>query len=1496
MGGSAAGILQTEGAMHLIVIGPVGHKEERYIDNRGLSLGALLQGKDADVRVNGAPLDDWSSFVPHNGDEVEVTLGAGWFAPAAFVPLFGAYAGVAAAVVNTIISLTVSLALSMAIKALTPKPKKPKLNSSEQAFGIAGLSNTRGRGTPAFVPYGLNRIFGHVISSGAIVSPDGKQMWAKILYFMGDTGGDGIESISDVRIDGTTVDQYPDMVIHIRTGTNVQPVISEFENQDSLYQPTVSALPFDSVSQTGTPVIYTTHGNDVNRATLFFAFPNGLYRIGTTGTHRFAGVDHLIEIRPNAGGAWTEVATVNWFEKIESGLFKTYEVNFPSAGKWDVRITVVRWVNFNPGESFIGDSLLFNVQETVFTTKTYPGWALLGITNIPSKQVQSLENMATSALVEGKRVKIWNGSAHTLSYTRKRCWIVRDMMTHPIVGMGSEIAEAEIDDDQWLDESQSYYDEQVTGHDGLEVRDLCDVVVNDSDWDWEWIKKVAGEGRGRIIPSGSKWKYVVDKPSTPNLLYTEGGNVIDGSIGLEISPPDRPFTQVSGEFRDADKDYEHNFSPPITDPEAVSTVPELISYDTITRESQVQRENFIVFKRNFMERRRWSFASPIGAIVSEPMDLDYFAERGIGNKGAYGGILPGGETDWIITLPDVVVLETGSTYALIVKHQKDNTTEYRTVNTAAGTWGQVSVTVPFVTAPVEGDIFSLGIQDVEHIVTRAQDLEIDRNGNIRQTRTEYIPAVYDESPLPPKSSRRAFGPRDTRPPIPLRYATLSEAISLNKDGSTRSVLNFTVTPGLPQHAGIARGGVSTAIALSAEEPAIENYFNGAKVTVGVDTLPISTYDGIRAFVTPYAFTTPPVLGDQYIITWERFGEFGGFIIEVSEDGTNYSPFATVNGTSLAADSQGVGPGTVWFRFTPFSINGVQNIIARHILSVTITGDISAPAAPVSVVISSHLKDVRVLVTLSKPVAEDFSGVEVEIWRNALVSGTLLEVARFGAPGDTGESGTMAVDCSFNLGARLPPESYGSVIWARARSVDYSNNQSAFVNSTAGTQLAGDPDATGVIGPPAVPTGLRLATGTQVDPGDGVIKAFLDIIWNANAEIDISHYEVQYRVVGQVGITARIVYHPQLSIREIGVIAGVAYEARIQAINRANMQSGFTAYVPLPGDGLTAKDLVPPGIPTVTSIMAGFKQVSIFLQPPTDADFEAVDVFISTVNNLASPSTGRAGSTASDSIQFVATQYAGAPLQNGTTYYFWFRSRDHSGNLSAVIPGQFAGMPATTIPIGAGDVIQTSALITQFAQIQQGLIEDAHISTLSANKITTGQLNVAVAIGVGNSLYLVGSAGQSIIVVYDQASVNRVQLGKLGPGAQDYGLQIFGPDGTLWHSLTSGTQTAGRQHVNTVTHDISLPIGNVYQNIWWAGAFPIQNTTTTITVRVTALRRTTATGGKAGSPSTANLTFIDYAITHNMGKVPIATVGLINAINGTPVTGQDATATIQVDFW
>jgi hypothetical protein len=63
-----------------------------------------------------------------------------------------------------------------------------------------------------------------------------------------------------------------------------------------------------------------------------------------------------------------------------------------------------------------------------------------------------------------------------------------------------------------------------------------------------------------------------------------------------------------------------------------------------------------------------------------------------------------------------------------------------------------------------------------------------------------------------------------------------------------------------------------------------------------------------------------------------------------------------------------------------------------------------------------------------------------------------------------------------------------------------------------------------------------------------------------------------------------------------------------------------------------------------------------------------------------------------------------------------------------------------------------------------------------------------------------------------------------------------------------------------------------------------------------MRRTIA-GGKGGAPATSNLTFVDYPIMHNFGKVMVATISLANALNVDLALGRSvATATIQVDFW
>ena len=1480
--------------MFVTVYGPFGHKQESgFIDTQGQKLGALLRncGTVENVRIDGRQDPDWQNFVPEKGTSVEITAAAGtgfeW--------------------IPALIAMAISLVITGITYALTPKPKKPKLDSPQEAFGIAGFNNTTGRGTPAFVPYGLNRIFGHVISSGASLSPDGKQMYGRVLYMMGDTGGDAIESISDIEIDKTSISQIPEIVTHVRLGTDGQTVIPEFENDDDLFSDGRS-IDFDPEALPGTPLIYTTKGTNINRATLFFNFFGGLYRINGKGKTRQAGVYYRIEYSPAGAGTWTAISEHSYYEQVKGGLFKTFEVNFHSAGQWDIRITAVGSQGFENGEPFFADALLFNVQETVFTNRRYPQWALLGLTNIPSKKIRSLEAMACSALVEGKRVNIPDGiGGSILRYTRERCWIVRDMMTHPIVGMGSEIDESEIDDLQWI-ESQGYYNALVTGHSGNEPRDLCDYVVNQSDWDWEHVKKVCGEGRGRIVPSGEGWKYVIDRPGTPNLLYAEGANIIDGSMTIEISRPDKPFSEITAQFRDVDKDYENNFSPPIVDPEAISPVQELLQYDTITRESEVQRENMIIFKRAFLERRRWSFASPTNAIVSEPMDLDYLAERGIGNEGSYSGFLPAGSTATIIILPDIVTLESGAGYALIVKHKGDNTTEYRTVSTGAGTWGQVLVSSPYIQAPAEGDIFSLGIENVEHIITRAAELEIDGEGRIRQVRSEYVPAIYTQDALPSKSARRRFALGDSRPPIPLRDAQVSEEVALNRDGSVRSILIFDVTPGLPINSGILRlnTGLPDRVAVAGTEPDFDDYYNTAKISIIAGTgvggeSKVIDYDGPNrvAFLSPNLPVVPDT-SSTYTMEWERFADFGGFKVEMSEDtrnsdlitypdGINFSNLAHSNDTHWEMDGRGTGPGLVYFRFTPISPSGTENAVARIVRSLLIEGDLSAPAPPTSVSISSYLLGVEVKVTMASPVAEDFSGVEIEYWRHAIGTGVLLETARYGASADSRAGSTMTVVASLNLGARVPPETYGTVIWARARSKDYSDNpkfgtpeyNSLAVNSPTGTTLTADPAAAGLgAGPPSIPTGLTLNTGVQVDPVDGVIKPFLDISWNLNPEPDMATYEVHYRRVGDTPVTAVMVNHPQIFIREIGVIGGVPYEARIQAIDAAGNRSGFSAWVGI----TTERDRQPPGPAVPFSILGGFKLISIFFTPPSDPDLAGTQIFISPpfINDLAQAFLW--GEAPHKSVSFTATG-----LLTGTPYYIWTRPKDWSGNLGNFYPpDQFGGIFAQTISIGPNDLIVDNAVITNTAQIANAIINNGHIISLAADKLTAGTINALINIGVGDRIVL--DAPSRLITVLDDNGIARVQMGRQGVGAASWGLNIFGSDGSLWHSFTGGTQTAGRQEVNEATFAVVHAGPNSDSDIF-TGVFPISNTPTQIVVRVVSVWRRSA-DGKGGTDSAAGASTSTHTITHNIGKVMTMTCGLTSLVEPSP----PITATVFVHYW
>jgi hypothetical protein len=120
-----------------------------------------------------------------------------------------------------------------------------------------------------------------------------------------------------------------------------------------------------------------------------------------------------------------------------------------------------------------------------------------------------------------------------------------------------------------------------------------------------------------------------------------------------------------------------------------------------------------------------------------------------------------------------------------------------------------------------------------------------------------------------------------------------------------------------------------------------------------------------------------------------------------------------------------------------------------------------------------------------------------------------------------------------------------------------------------------------------------------------------------------------------------------------------------------------------------------------------------------------------------------------------------------------------------------GTTAVGIKVGVinSSHLRTDTLVvTTAAQIANALIGDAHITNLSAAKISAGTINAQIGIGVGDYVQLDGI--NRLIQIFDEALTSRVQLGRVGGGATDYGLRVFSPTGALMWDLTSGVVPAG----------------------------------------------------------------------------------------------------------
>ncbi len=295
---------------------------------------------------------------------------------------------------------------------------------------------------------------------------------------------------------------------------------------------------------------------------------------------------------------------------------------------------------------------------------------------------------------------------------------------------------------------------------------------------------------------------------------------------------------------------------------------------------------------------------------------------------------------------------------------------------------------------------------------------------------------------------------------------------------------------------------------------------------------------------------------------------------------------------------------------------------------------------------------------------------------------------------------------------------------------YSLDALVQVSATPGTNL---PDP----GTVPTPTGLAVDSVASI-ANDGAAVNGLEVTWTEAASAFVVGYEVQWIrgssfvddgsvadaastseddgsiassagdavddgsvtesvSTGDPDYNSRTTTTPFLAIRPVE--PGQTYTVRVRSISSIGIRSEWVSDSSVPQGDTTA-----PGLAAVLTATGGFRQITLTWANPTDSDFDSMQVFRNTTNNSA---------TATQIGVARGSMFVDAGLAVNTTYYYWLRSVDRTGNVS----GFSSVASGTTEFIDSDDF--SSEVMSLFAEAGAYGIEP--VSSLPASGDFDGQI-------------------------------------------------------------------------------------------------------------------------------------------------------------------------------
>ena len=674
--------------------------------------------------------------------------------------------------------MVTAIAIGMIGGALVSRLNRPRVDTSNadqsqsQTYGWGGTSTLTGQGHPLAITYGAMKS-GGVLLSRHIIS-DGARQYLHLLYCAGE--GE-LQDIRNIRINENPADNYKDVQIDIRLGTNDQTIIPNFADNYA-DQPLNYEL-------TGGWATHEVQGNLCTGIELTVSLPNGLYysndeggmdltsvtlaaecRIvgsemdwmplplcNATGTDAFLSRKNNTWVKSLNGAALVGGYSGDIREATNKGIYRVYRFENLPPGRYEVRMRCLR----KDGNSvrYVNRVYWTQLTQIVYDDFVHPGKALIGIRALATEQLSG-NDPAVTWVQERSKLYVWNPYAK--AYEEKRAdnpaWACYDILHQCRRIGGRYIVRGESADRLSYDMFKAWAEQcDSKGYTFNYIYDSAMQV-------WEALRYPETVGRGKVIMQGTRFTCVYDYAAQPSQLFTVG-NIKQDSFKEEFQGTQGRANVIEISFMNKDKNFERDVLPVFSDDydasEALST-PTQIELMGCTDLKQAYAHGKHALRANKYELRTCTFDAFVDAIACTIGDV-ILLQHDVTEWGSGGRVVS--VDGAAVTLDRTVTMAEGKQYRLMVRDSKTDTLHTYEVQSVSG----AIVTLAQAAEIAADDLYTFGEATKEAKPFRVLSIT---KGMTEQTRKitcmEYYPELYADD--------------NTDVPI-IDYTTQSDKLTVN---------------------------------------------------------------------------------------------------------------------------------------------------------------------------------------------------------------------------------------------------------------------------------------------------------------------------------------------------------------------------------------------------------------------------------------------------------------------------------------------------------------------------------------------------------------------------------------------------------------------------------------------------------------------------------------------------------------------------------------------